>query len=226
MRRRDLIGGLALAATSVPALAWAAEVKSVGLTKAFPYLDAFLTYPAAKRSRFYIAFVARRGQKPAPDFRATIVEPGGQRTPLALDHDGRLLRLPTLAELHGGGTLECDAAAAGDVKLSLELRPAAPAATHVDPADLDLAIAQANAAAASIAGVMSFAIPKLDAVYFPGAGGGQTVFAGGRAAPLPVTVSQVIGPVPYFVPASSAGAREVVLARAPSRMLIGPHPKT
>lgn len=214
-----------LAAAAIPTLAWAGAAKSVSLTKAFPYLDAFLTYPAAKRSRFYIAFFARRNGKPAPDFRATIVGPGGQRTPLALDRDGRVTRLPTLEELHGGGTLEFDDAAGG-VRLGLELRPAAPISTHVDPADLNLSIAQANAAAASIAGVMSFVVPKLDTVYFPGAGGGQTVFAGGRAAPLPITVNQIVGPMPYFTPASSAGARDVVLARTPSRMLIGPRPKT
>lgn len=225
MRRRDLVGGLIMGAATLPTFARASAVKSVGLTKAFPYLDAFLAYPAAKRTRFYIAFVARRGTKPAPDFRATIVAAGGQRTPLTLDHEGRVEQLPTLAQLRGGATLECDPSAA-DVKLGLELRPAAAAATHVDPNDLNLALAQANAAAASIAGVMSFAVPKLDTVYFPGAGGGEAVFAGGRAAPLPVTVNQIAGKVPYFEPASSAGARDVVLAKAPSRMLIGPHPKT
>jgi hypothetical protein len=214
-----------LAAVTTPTLAWAGAVKSVSLDKAFPYLQAFLTYPADKRTRFYIAFVARRGMKPAPDFRAMIVGPGAQRTPLALGPDGRVMRLPTLAELRGGATLDCDAAA-GDVKLALELRPAAAAATHVDPADLDLSLAQANAAAATIAGVLSFAVPKLDTVYFPGAGGGQAVFAGGRAAPLPTTVSPTAGQIPYFESDRSAGARDVVLAKAPSRMLIGPHPKT
>ena len=166
MRRRDLVGGMILAAATIPTLARAGAVKSVSLTKAFPYLDAFLAYPPGKRSRFYIAFVARRGAKPAPDFRAVIVGPGAQRTPLVLDRDGRVTRLPTLAELRSDATLECDQSAA-DVKLGLELRPAAAAVTHVDPADLAIAIAQANAAAASIAGVMSFAVPKLDTVYFP-----------------------------------------------------------
>lgn len=225
MRRRDLIGGLMLAATGVPGLAWAGAMKSVSLDKAFPFLGAILAYPAAKRSRFYLAFVARRGAKPAPDFRATIVTPGGQRTPLMLDRDAQVVRLPTLAELHGNCTLEWDEAA-GDVKLGPELRPTAPAATHVDPADLNLSLIQANAAAASIAGAMSFAIPKFDTVYFPGSGGGQTLFAGGRAAPLPITMNKVVGPMPYFTPSASAGARDVVLAKAPSRMLIGPHPKT
>ena len=224
MRRRDLVGGLIVGAAILPSLARASAVKSVSLTKAFPYLDAFLAYPAAKRTRFYIAFVARRGMKPAPDFKATIVAPGGQRTPLALDPEGHVEHLPTLALLRSAATLECDPSA-GDVKLGIELRPAAAATTHIDPNDLSLALAQANAAAASIAGAMSFMVPKLDTVFFPGSGGGEAVFAGGRAAPLPVTVSPIAGKVPYFEPTSSAGARDVVLAKAPSRMIIGPHPK-
>src|ERR1019366_9262277 len=116
MRRRDLVGGLILTAVVAPGLAWAGT-KSVPLSKAFPYLDAFFAYPAVRRSRFYIVFVARRGVKPAPDFKAVIVEAGGQRAPLVLDGGGRVLRLPTLAQLKSGATLESDAAAS-DVRLN------------------------------------------------------------------------------------------------------------
>jgi hypothetical protein len=221
VRRRDIIGGLMLAA--LPAVAWAAP-KSVPLTKAFPYLDALLGYPAAKRSRFYVAYVARRGARPAPDFKAVIVGANGQRAPLALDGAGRVLRLPSLAELHSAATLQWDDAA-GDVKLGIELRPMAPVGTHVDAADLNIAALQANTAASSLAGAMSFMVPKLDTIYFPGAGGGQAIFAGGRATPLPMNVSKIMGSTPYFV-AGTPGVQQVVLARAPSQMLIGPHPKT
>ncbi len=222
MRRRDIIGGLMLAA--LPSLAWAAP-KSVPLTKAFPYLEALLGYPAAKRSRFYVVYVARLGMKPAPDFKATIVQPNGQRAPLTLDGGGRVLRLPTLTELRGGATLAWDDAA-GDVKLGIELRPVAAVSTHLDAADLNVAVVQANLAASSLAGAMSFMVPKLDTIYFPGAGGGQAIFAGGRATPLPININRVTGPTPYFVPGAVPGVQQVVLARAPSRMLIGPHPKT
>jgi len=195
------------------------------LTKAFPYLDKYLAFPPARRSQFYLAFVARRGYRPAPDFKAMIVGPGGQRTPLALDRDGRVARLPDLALLRAGATLESDNRQ-GDIRLTPEIRPNAPASIHVDTAELSVALAQLNAAAATIGGMLSFVIPKFDTIFFPDSGGGQAVFAGGRTAPLPITVSHYLGATPYFVPASGPGAHELVLARPPSRMLIGTHPKT
>ena len=41
-----------------------------------------------------------------------------------------------------------------------------------------------------------------------------------------MTMTPMAGTVPYFEPANIAGARDLVLVKAPSRMLIGPHPKT
>jgi hypothetical protein len=220
-----LVRGLILAPLALPSLARADAPRSVELTKAFPYLEKYLAFPASRRNQFSLAYVARRGYRPAPDFKAMIVEPGGQRMPLPLQRDGCVARLPTLAELRGGAMLETDDAA-GDVHLVPEVRANAPASTHVDPAQLCDAMAQLNAAAATLSGMLSFMIPKFDTVFFPDSGGGQAVFAGGRTAPLPVTVSHYLGATPYFVPASDAGAHDLVLARAPSRMLIGTHPKT
>jgi hypothetical protein len=223
VHRRDLLRGLALTTIALPTLAWA-DGHSVGLDAAFPYLQKYLAYPAAARNRFYLAYVARRGFKPAADYRAMIVEPNGQRAPLGLDGAGRVIRLPTLAELRSGATLVCDGAHA-DIKLTPEIRLSQPVAPQLDAHDLALAVAQFNTAASSMAGMVSFMVPKFDTVFFPD-GAGQMVFANGKVAPLPLASTHYLGPTPYFMPAAAAGVREVTLTRLPSRMLIGIHSKT
>jgi hypothetical protein len=76
------------------------------------------------------------------------------------------------------------------------------------------------------AGALSFVVPKFTAAYFPDGGPALAVMADGRTAGLPVYAAPFIGPVPYIEPAAIAGARTVVLTRAPSRILLGGHPKT
>jgi hypothetical protein len=225
VHRRELLRGLALTTIALPGLAWADD-HSVGLSAAFPYLEKFLAYPAAGRNRFYIAYVARRGFRPAPDYRGVIVDGNGQRAPLSLDGAGRVTRLPTLAELRGGAKLICGGPFA-DVKLTPEIRLSQPIAPNLDAHDLGLAVAQLNVAVAAMAGMMSMVIPKFDTVFFPD-GGGQLVYANGKVAALPVAATHYLGAVPYFMPtaATAAGVREVVLTKLPSRMLIGIHAKT
>jgi hypothetical protein len=220
MRRRDLLATL-VAAAAAPGLAFAGGAKTLALSKAFPYLDAFLGLAPAQRSRFYIAYRAMRGPHPAPDAKAVIVAPGGARTPLALDREGGVIRLPSLAELKGGVSLEIEDPT---VRIGPELRPAVAASTHVDVGELAAALAQLNVAVGKIAGALSFAVPKMTAAYFPGAAGGQWVSADGHAAPLP-TFTSPVGPLLYFEPAAAPGAKTVTFAKAPSRILLGGHPK-
>jgi hypothetical protein len=49
--------------------------------------------------------------------------------------------------------------------------------------------------------------------------------ADGRVVPLPIFSAPVIGVVPYIEPGALAGARTVILARAPTRIVLGGHPK-
>jgi hypothetical protein len=220
MRRRHLIALIA-AAAAAPAVAFADDARQP-LTKAFAFLDAYLGLPPAQRSRFYLAYRAYRDKRPAAGAGGAIIAANGARTPVPFDRIGEVMRLPSLAELKSGAMFEC---AGAPFRLGVELRPAGAPALRVDPNEIAAALAQANAAIQKIAGVLAMAAPKLTAAYFPDAGGGQVLLADGRAAPLPVTTAPVVGPVPYFEPASAAGARAVVLARMPSRVLLGGHPK-
>jgi hypothetical protein len=110
-------------------------------------------------------------------------------------------------------------------KLGLELRCAMAPSTHIDPAQLEAALAQVNAAVTKIAGALAVMVPKLTAAFFPDSGGGHALYGDGHQTALPVFAAPVVGPVPFFEPAKAAGAKAVMLAKAPSRILLGGHPK-
>ena len=222
MRRRHLLALLA-AATTAPRLAYAGEVKSVPIDKAFPFLAAYLGLPAADRSRFYLAFRAYRDKHPITDAKATIVAANGARTPIAFDRQGIVTHLPDVATLKSGAHVEIEAP---PFQIGPELRCAAAPSTHIDVAELGLALAQVNKAIAKLAGALSLVVPKLTAAFFPDAGAAQALMADGHTATLPVFTFPSVGAVSYIEPANLAGARSVVLARAPSRILLGGHPKT
>ena len=220
MRRRDLLV-LAAAALAAPATALADDQK-MALSKAFPMLEQYLGVPPGERSRFYLAYRATRDKRPISDARAAIVRPGGGALPLAFDRAGFVTRLPSLAELKGGG----DFVIAGQpFKLQLEARCAIAPSNRIDAGELAAALAQANAAIAKAAGPAAMLIPKMTATYFPDGAGGRAVLADGKESPLPVFNAPNFGPIAYFEPAKTAGARAVVFAKAPSRILLGGHPK-
>jgi hypothetical protein len=222
MRRRHLLALLAVAAAA-PGEVMAAGAPTFPIDKAFPFLLAYFNLPAANRNRFYLAYRAVRDKHPISDARATIVTPGGARTPVTFDRVGEVTRLPSLAELKSGAVVQVDSA---PFQLGLELRAAMVCATRLDVAQLSLALAQVNDDAVRAAGPLSLVIPKFTAAYFPDAGSAQAVMGDGRVTALPVVSVPNLGPVPYIEPSTIAGARTVQLARAPSRILLGAHPKT
>jgi hypothetical protein len=225
MRRRHLLALIA-AASAAPILAPAAALaddQRTPLAKAFPMLEAYLGVPAAERSRFYLAYRAVRDRKPAADPRAAIVGPNGAAAPLAFDRLGFLVtRLPSLAELKAGGQF---VTAGQPFKLQPEARCAIRPSTRIDAAELAAALAQANAAIAKAAGPLAGLIPKMTTTFFPDAAGARAVLADNRETPLPVFNVPAMGAIAYFEPAKTAGAKAVVFAKPPSRVLLGGHPK-
>ena len=220
MLRRQLLGFLAIA-TATPSVAFA-DARTISLDKAFPYLAAYLALPAADRSHFYLAFRAYRDKHPVGDAAAVIVAANGARTPIAFDHQGIVTHVPDLATLKSGGHVEI---ASAPFQMGPELRCATPPSLRIDVAQLTIALAQVNNAVVKLAGPLSLVVPKFTAAYFPDAGAAQAVMADGRTATLPVFAFPTIGAVAYIEPTALAGARTVILAKAPSRILLGGHPK-
>jgi len=222
LRRRLLIAAFAFAAAA-PGLAIASEARRVPLAKAFPFLAAYYGLAPEARTRFHFGYRAVRGRQAITEFSASIAPPGGPLTPLPMDARGMVTRLPTPEQMKAGGDLVI---ATPDAGLAIEVRASMASEAQLDAAQIAAALAQLNADIAKFAGPLRCAVPKMTAAFFPDAGAGQALLADGRAAPLPVYASPFAGPVAYFEPASAAGARAVLLARAPSRIILGAHPKT
>jgi hypothetical protein len=219
-RRRLLTSAAALAATGLaPPLARAAPQR-VALADAFLLLDSYLALPPAQRDRFHIAYLARRGAKPAPDAQAAIVAADGTRTPLVFAADGLVTNLPTLEELKSQAKFETVGPAFG---FALEMRASVEPADRYDLAALSEALAQVNAAVAKFA--QGAAVGKLTYVYFPDAGAGRVIFADGHAAPLAVFTFPSLGPVPYLEPRKAAGGQAVVLDKPPTRVMLAGAPR-
>jgi hypothetical protein len=213
---------LVAAAIAAPRAAIAADVKRVPIDKAFRFLAGYLALAPTQRSRFYLAYHAMRDKRPTADAHATIVAPNGVRTAVAFDRLGNVTRLPSLAELNSGATVEI---AGAPFQLGIELRCAAAPSTRIDVAQLVASLAQVNEAVVRFAGALSFVIPKLTTAYFPDAAAGRALMGDGRVAPLPVVAVPSVGPIPYIEPGSLVGVRSVVFAKPPSRILLGGAPK-
>jgi hypothetical protein len=208
-----------------PGLAFADDPQRIPLNRAFRYLDAYLGLPPPLRSRFYLVFRAMRNERPCPDLSAAIVGPTGARTPLTLDNQAQVIRLPTLGELNGPAVLEIPPGV--KFRFATEIRPDVAPSTSIDVPSLDSALSQANIAIARLAGPFGAMAPRLDTILFPDAGSGQAVLANGRTAPLPTTgVVKALGVAPYYQPSQIPGARMLALARLPSRILFARDPKS
>ena len=221
LQRRAFVGGIAgaLAASAHAAPARAATTRIV-LADAFLLLDTYLALKPTERDRFFLAYRAVRGGKPAPDANARIVHRDRTSTPLALDPDGWVTELPTLEQLQRRDTFEVNGAA---FDMVVELRASLKPAARLQVADLAATVDQVNAALITFAGGDSYAVERLTCVYFPDAGGGRAILPGGER-PLPTYDFKLIGPTPYFEPRTSPQATEVALARPPSRILIAGRP--
>lgn len=216
-RRAALMGLAALLPLSIAGEAFA-KSKAVEAGKLFPYLDLFLSIPAADRTKFTLAYFYKV-QSGGP-LAFTMISPGGVRTPLPIGPDGRVNRLPTLAELKAKPTVEMNAPEGSKFKGGMMmLARMAPAAT-LDAVELNATIAQCQRAIKAKAGLIGFAVPKIKRVVLHGAGSGTAIDAKGAARPLPVTAG-----APSYDPELMPGIVTLKLARAPSRIELDERPK-
>lgn len=212
--RRTLIVSAAALATT-PGLAMAADKKAPPVRKVFAYYDVYLGVPPAERSRFVMTYYLKVNGKPAGGQNLYLVMPGGARTLLTQAADGRFTRLPTLAELKDG-VLDVDRKNPTDkFSISMEMQPVVRLGETVAAADLVAALDQCNSAIRKRAGVIGFAVPRMEQVIFVGAGSGSAALAGGKAAPLPLFKG-----MPFYRPSDLAGAQTLKFAKAPARAIL------
>lgn len=219
MIRRAALGGLA--ALALASAASAAPPKGEPPAPAngelaatfFPYLDVYLQLAPRDRSLFTPEYFVRAGRG-APPPHVTLVREG-RRTPVPLDAEGRVLSVPSLADLKGGAVVEITPKPRDALAAHLEMRALAPPAQTMDAGQIAEAIAQVDHAVHRSAGLMSFAVPHFARAVFVGAGAGRAVFADGRQAPLPPGRNG-----PSYDPAQMKNVRALVFERTPARVYI------
>jgi hypothetical protein len=208
--RRTILAGAFALACAAPA---AAADKLVDPKKVFSYLDAYLKLPPAERSRFKINYYLHIGPQPltAPVW---LVE-GARRTPVPLRADGRVDRLPTLAQLDSA-KLQFGVEEGTKLGCTVGIETMAPPAAEMDAREVAASLVQAAAGVRKAAGIMAMAMPKLSQVSFPGVPSGEVVMADGKRAPLPLLKG-----VPSFNPAQFPGAKTLRFPKAPIKTDMG-----
>jgi hypothetical protein len=209
--RLALILTTAVLAVSSPALA----EKSAEATKVLPFLDKFLKVPAAERTRVKVSYAIRRDGQPAPRLKATLVERNGVRTPLPVNADGFIERLPTLAQLDGGSAIVFDVPTDAKLGTAMSFGTQLKASADYDARELAATVNEANAVIGKAAGAMAFMAPKMTGVAFPKAEAGVIVFADGHTQSLPESKND-----PYFRPADHKGAVRVKLTKSPTKVAL------
>jgi hypothetical protein len=199
----------ALLAVAAASTATAAN-KQVDAGKVFNMLESYLKLPAAERSHFTMAYYMHIGPQPltAPVWLLA----DGKRIPLPLRADGKVERLPTLAELDHG-KLEVGIDESSKINVTIGVEPLMPPTADLDAHELSAAIAQAATGAKKAAGIMALAMPKLEAVAFVGSGSGEIEFADRHRAPLPVVKGQ-----PTYNPTAQPNATRIRLAKPPLKL--------
>lgn len=203
-----------LAATAVAGPAMAAE-KLVPLAKVFPYLEQYLKIPPAQRSRFVVAYRMLQGGKPVSGAKFWIVE-GATRTPIALGPDGKVLSLPNLHQVQTG-QLAAEAPPQAKFGINFDIEPLIIPGADMDAGALAASIDQAQAGAKKAAGLMGFAVPNMERIYFSGVSSGEIVWPDGKRTPMAISHG-----MPVFDAATGRKAMAVHFAKAPARMSIGP----
>jgi len=211
---RRLFALAVMAAAVVAAPAQAAE-KLVPLAKVFPYLEQYLRIPPAQRSRFVLAYRVMQGGKPAAGIKFWIVE-GATRTPIALAPDGKVTTLPNLHQIQAA-QLAAETPPQTKFGINFGIEPLIIPGADMDAAALAASVDQAQAGAKKAAGVMGFAVPTMERIYFAGVPSGELVWPDGKRTPMPTAHG-----MPFFDVATGRKATAVHIAKAPSRMSIGP----
>ena len=217
-RRAALTGLAALLPIALAGEAFAGA-KAIEIGKLFPYLDLYLGIPAGDRTRFTLAYFYKIESGGPLTF--TLLGANGTRTPLPLGADGRVNRLPTLAEIKAKAKVEMSAPEGSKFKGGLAiLARVAPAAT-LNAVDVAAAVLQAEKAIKAKAGLIGFAAPKIKRAIFKGAGSGTAIDAKGAARPLPMAKEG-----PAYDPELMPGIVTIKLARTPAHIELDGRSKT
>lgn len=188
-----------------------AEERLVEARRVFGFLDVYQALTPAERSGFTLGYALRQNGKPAV-FDITLVETDGKRTPLPVDAEGRVTRLPTAAQMAGKPQVGIDSSV-GKVAVSMLVESTVRPAAAMPAAPFAPGLAQVNAAVTAKLGMMAALVPKVTRVTFVGVPSGKAVMADGREVDLPLAKDG-----PTWDPGVLQGARTLKFPAAPERI--------
>lgn len=225
MPRLKLLSVLTAAAVAAtPALAAPAMKTETQKVSSLPGIGGYYKLTTAERSQFAIFYAVKIKHASLADASATITD-NGKRVPVRFGANGRIEPMPTREQVTNGATLTVTYPASANVAMKLRVYSTQGPGHAYDAPGLALGVKQANKAMAKIGGLLVVALPRLDRVYFVGAGTG-TVEAGGKTLALPVFKgdNEIPPGTPYFVPAQLPAATKIHLANAPSNAFFATAP--
>lgn len=190
-----------------------------------PGLAGFYKLSPAEHSQFGVYYAVKIKHASLAGSSA-VINDGDRKVPVRLGPDGRIEPTPTREQVEHGATITVTYPAAASKALKLRVFSTQPAGHDYDAQGLALGIRQANNAMGKIGGILVMALPRLDRVYFVGAGSGS-VETGGQTQPLPKFQgdNEVPAGTPYFVPSQAPNATKIHLSGTPSLALFANPPK-
>lgn len=207
---------IAAAAWTVAGAAWAqAAERSIDAMRVFGLIPAFEALAPETRSHIALRYAITREDGSPVTVAPALVRDGVRRT-LALDPAGRVLDLPTAADLTGAQLVV--ATADGRLTAAATLDPNLPLAGEIAVAEIARALTQAQATVAAADAAAGLGSLRLRAVIFalpPGASA-TARFANGGQRPL------TLGPRGFAaVPEELTGAEAIVFTQPPTAASFG-----
>lgn len=200
-----------------------AETANVPAEKLFPFLKTYYDLPANQRDQFSMAYFLLFKDVDRTSVSAVLKGTNGDK-PLTIAANGRILPLPSAADLKAKRDIALTAPTSGQIGVDIKLMPNLAPAASMDAVPLATAVKQAHDGAKKAAGLFSLAVPDYKAVCFEGARSGTVATKAGKTINLKVQTSDKVT-APCFFPADIPDAARITLDRAPTAMYILPKSK-
>lgn len=223
MPRLKLLSVLAAAAL-IGAPAHAAMKTETQKVSGLPGIGGYYKLTPAEKSQFAIFYAVKIKHASLTDATA-FIDDNGRHIPIRFGANGRIEPMPTREQVANGATLSVTYPADANVAMKVRVYSTQSLGHTYDAAGLAIGVKQANKAMTKIGGLLVAALPRLDRLYFIGAGSG-TFEADGKSFALPIFKgdNEVPSGTPYFVPAQYPAATKIHLTNVPSNAFFATAP--
>jgi hypothetical protein len=226
MSRFRKTAAIGLAACGVALGAYAAERKPFPAENLFPFLKAYYSITPDERTAFRLRYFAVSKKGELPSFKAVLKRKSGD-VPITLGAKGEMSPVPSSADIASKAQVTLEAEKGASFGVLIRIVANVPTSARIDAKNVELAVNQAQKGAKKAAGVMKFAVPKLDSACFMGATSGTVTLENGQKIALQTVKSKedpaLIGS-PCYTPSAQKGGVTISLDKAPEMVSIEEKP--